>query len=362
VKLRYKDDWEATQKRYAAWWSGEYIGRCGLFITAPKDGIGDEPAPVMPEDPVKRWTDLEYITACNDYEHRRTFYGAEAFPIWYPGYPGHTSIPAYLGCPTVLDLTTGWWEPILTGEEWRTEDLRLDRNGRWWKFTMALLECEAKEAMGKSLPSTGAFVGCGDTLAALRGTDRLLIDVIACPDLVRRTEKVLMDIWFEVYETFRAVLRPAADGGSCGWFPLWAPGKFYAVQNDFSYMISPGMFRDLFLPEIRRQTEFLDYTVYHVDGVAAFAHVPALCELPKLQAIQILPGAGKPSPLHYADALRTVQAGGKNLHITIPPEEVEPALKMLSAKGLFIHTWCATEAETRTLIRNAERWSRPRPA
>jgi hypothetical protein len=56
--------------------------------------------------------------------------------------------------------------------------------------------------------------------------------------------------------------------------------------------------------------------------------------------------------------LRYVQEKGKNLHITITPDEVEPALKMLSAKGLFIHTWCGTEAEAREVIRKAERGSR----
>ncbi|NLE60549.1 MAG: hypothetical protein GX616_19560, partial [Planctomycetes bacterium] len=70
--LRYKDDWEATKQRYIAWWNGEYIGRCGLSVTAPKDGFGREPAPVMPEDPVARWTDLDYLSARNDYEHRWT--------------------------------------------------------------------------------------------------------------------------------------------------------------------------------------------------------------------------------------------------------------------------------------------------
>ena len=105
------------------------------------------------------------------------------------------------------------------------------------------------------------------------------------------------------------------------------------------------------------QTEFLDYTVYHVDGIEAFKHVDALCELPRLQAIQILPGAGKPSPLHYMDTLKQVQAAGKNLHISIAAEEVQYALIHLSARGLFIDTSAPSEDEARDLLRMAERWS-----
>ena len=97
--------------------------------------------------------------------------------------------------------------------------------------------------------------------------------------------------------------------------------------------------------------------MYHVDGVNAFKHVDDLCELPRLQAIQILPGAGKPSPLHYMDTLEKVQAAGKNLHISIAADEVKLALSKLSARGLFIQTHVDTEDEARELLRNAEKWS-----
>jgi 5-methyltetrahydrofolate--homocysteine methyltransferase len=180
------------------------------------------------------------------------------------------------------------------------------------------------------------------------------------PDQVRAADQYLMDLWCHVYDRFHQITCEAAQGSTC-WFRLWSPGKFYAVQNDFSYMISPRMFEEIFLPTIEKQTTFLDHTVYHVDGVGAFAHVEALCALSRLQALQILPGAGKPSPLHYMDVLKRVQAAGKNLHITIPPEEVETALSELSARGLFINTHCETEDDARALLTNAQQWSRDRP-
>ena len=356
MSLLYKPDWDETKERFMAWWAGEPLGRAAIAVTAPRDGLPGEPPPVAPTDPIQRWTDLDYIAALNDYGHRRTFYGGEAFPIWNGGYPGHTAIPAFLGCPTTLDLRTGWWDPILEGAEWRLEDIRLDTDGRWYRFTLELLERAAAEAKGKSIPGVGAFGGCGDTLAALRGSMPLLYDVADRPDLVRDTERFLMDMWVEVYQTFYDIVSPVAGGSTC-WFPLWSPGKFYATQNDFSYMISPDMFGELFVPALERQLAYLDHAVYHVDGIEAFRHVPALCELPRLQAIQILPGAGKPSPLHYMDVLKQVQAGGKNLHISIPAAEVETALAELSARGLFLATGCATEAEARDLLAKAEHWS-----
>lgn len=356
MSLLFKPDWEETKQRFLAWWAGESLGRCALAVTAPRDNPPPIARPEPPRDPLQRWTDLDYISALNEYEHATTYYGGEAFPIWNGGYPGHTAIPAFLGCPTTLDMETGWWDPVLTDEDWDVRSLRIDPEGRWWIFTGELLRRAVAECHGKSIPSIGAFGGSGDTLAALRDTWRLLFDVAGHPERVREAEHYLMEMWVEVYEAFYRIIHEAAGGSTC-WFGLWSPGRFYAAQCDFSYMISPHMFRELFLPAIERQTRYLDHTVYHVDGIAAFAHVPALLELPRLQALQILPGAGKPSPLHYLDTLHLVQAGGKRLHITIPPEEVETALSLLSARGLFIDTHCETEAQARALLKSAEKWS-----
>ena len=118
------------------------------------------------------------------------------------------------------------------------------------------------------------------------------------------------------------------------------------------------MFQSLYLPAIEAWSECLDHTIYHVDGVGAFRHVPALTELSRIRAFQILPGEGKLSPLHYLDTLRLVQARGKNLHITIAPEEVESALELLGARGLFIETTCASEGQARYLLKMAEKWPR----
>jgi hypothetical protein len=97
--------------------------------------------------------------------------------------------------------------------------------------------------------------------------------------------------------------------------------------------------------------------VHHLDGIGNFVHADALCDLPRLDAIQVLPGAGKPSPLHYLPLLKRIQTAGKGLHLGIAADEVETALSELSARGLFISTRCQTEAEARELLKNAEKWS-----
>lgn len=325
---------------------------------APRADKPREPAPVA-RNPQQKWTDLDFIARANDHCMRSTFYGGEAFPVWNAGYAGHAGMCTFLGCSITTDMNTGWIDPILTDEELDVAALRLDPANRWWQFALAMFKRAAAESRGKAIPSIGAFGGCGDTLAALRGSERMLYDVTDRPDQVRAAERYLMELWCRVYDEFYAIIHAVAEGSTC-WYPFWSPGKFYASSCDFAYMISPAMFSAIFLPVVERQTRFLDHCLHHVDGVGNFAHVPALCELPRLQAIEILPGSGKPSALHYLDTLKYVQRAGKNLQINLPWREVEPALKELSARGLMIHTTCPTEAEARALLENAKKWSRDR--
>ena len=127
MDLAYKPDWEETRERFLAWWAGDALGRCALAVTAPRADTPPLPAPLPPTDPVARWTDLDYVAACNEHRHSTTFYGGEAFPVWEGGYPGHTGIPAFLGCPTTLDERTGWWDPILTEDDWEVTTIEFQR-------------------------------------------------------------------------------------------------------------------------------------------------------------------------------------------------------------------------------------------
>ncbi|MHC1696364.1 MAG: hypothetical protein AB9835_14095 [Eubacteriales bacterium] len=357
--MEYKQDWEETKQRYKQWWAGEYFGRCAMAVCAPRNGRADIKPPELPARVEDRWLDFDYLKAVNDYHMSRTFYGGEAFPRWTPGYPGWDFIPSYLGAEVKLKEDTGWVQPLmekgaLTDYDYR--DFKINQDNKWWKFAKEVHKLAAAEAKGKSVPGIQAIGASGDTLACMRSSNQLLYDLIECPEYVAKFDYYLTQMWIEVYDTFYDIITKEAQGSTC-WFDLWSPGKYYSIQNDFAYMISPKMFNEIFLPSIELQANYLDNVIYHVDGVGNFNHVDQLLHIPGIQAFQILPGAGKPSALYYMDVLKKVQAAGKNLYINIGPDEVKDALQSLSAKGLFIQTWCGSEEDARQLLKNAGQWS-----
>ena len=360
MDLLYKPDWENTKKNYLAWWEHEYFGRCAIAVTAPAKNAANNIPPPLPEKTEDRWLDFGYLAALNEYKLKSTYYGGEAFPDWNPGFPGCDGHVTYLGANVTLKEDTGWTDPLIAGgaltdHDYKSLKINKEKN-KWWKFGREVRRLAARESEGKCIPSNMAFGACGDTLAAIRGTEQLLYDMTECPGYVHEFDRYLMRQWIDIYEDSYSITKDGAQGSTC-WFNLWSPGKFYAAQNDFAYMISPEMFNEVFLPSIEMQAKYLDHTVYHVDGIGNFRHLDALLGVDCLQAIQILPGAGQPSPLYFMDILKKVQAAKRNLHITIPPNEVKDALDNLSARGLFIQTWCNTEDDARELLKYAEKRS-----
>ena len=359
VTMKHKPDIGETLERYKMWWNREDFGRCAVSICA-WSGEGP-PKPDLPAKLEDRWLDFDYLKKHSDHVLGNTAYLAEAVPSANYLYPGNDWIPAYLGCEVELGETTGWTRPIIADGDLSGHDpaaLQIDKAGGRWQWSQKFHALQNAWAAGKSFPVVPAMGGCGDTLAAIRTTEKLLFDCADQPGEVRRFEDRLMTLWIETYEHYFQLHKDASFGGSANWMGLWAPGRFYVGQNDFSYMISPEMYEELFLDALKRQVDYLDYSIYHVDGPAAFAHVDLLCSLENLDALQILPGDGKPDPLHYMDVLRKVQSRGKNLHISLPPERVVCALDNLSSKGLFINTWCATPGEGEDLLRLVAKHSR----
>ncbi|MBQ8732222.1 MAG: hypothetical protein IJY82_05275 [Oscillospiraceae bacterium] len=385
MPLRRKPDFDKTKERFNAWWNNELLDRCCIQIYAPKDNA--EPFPPYLEQfhrilqgivsrypkqtGILRETDreellrgFELLKKHNEWFQDNTYYGGDAFPTWQTTiYPYTNTMAAFLGCPAEIRQDTGWVHPIFSKGELTDYDyhtVRLQKDNIWYQVDEQLHQYSAQHLGEELVRKVWLGASSGDTLAALRGTENLLMDLMDCPDYVREFDQHLVEESLKLYDQRFDEVYQDRIHGITDWFALWCESKYNTIQNDFAYMISTDLFNEVFLPNIEMQTNFYERCFYHCDGVGNFKHIDALCSLPRLGGIQVLPGEGKPSPLHYMKELKKVQAAGKGLHIHIRPAEVETALKELSAKGLFICTSCGSEEEAETLLKNVEKWSKVR--
>jgi len=156
------------------------------------------------------------------------------------------------------------------------------------------------------MPDLGGVL---DVAATFRGTDHLLMDLYDEPDEVQRLIHEIHTAWYEAYEDLAQVLRP--QNAFSNWSCLLSSEPSYIIQCDFCYMIGNPMFREFVLDTLRRDTERLTHTIYHLDGVGELNHLDDILALEKLDAVQWVPGAGQPSPMHWMDVFRRIAASGK---------------------------------------------------
>jgi hypothetical protein len=288
--LLYRPDWEDARNRLTRWWNGEDLGRPAMLLTAPRT----EPAELieaLPEPPgwVTHYSslDLEYKVNLALRSCVGTHFLGEAVPAYASGDLAPNTLALYLGCKGVEMPGTTWCDPYIESPE--AARFVFDPDNFYWRFSTEAYRRAIVEGRGKFLQQFPDLIEGLDTLAAARGTERLLADLLDRPEWVTACLRQITDRYFHYYDILYDMFRDEV-GGSVYW--VWAPGRVTKLQCDFSAMISASMFHDFMTPVLREMTERVSYSLYHFDGPCAMQHLDELLSLPRLNMIQWTPGAG----------------------------------------------------------------------
>ena len=197
-----------------------------------------------------------------------------------------------------------------------------------------------------------------DVLAAIKGTDKVLLDTVMQPEILEHQMQQINDIYFKVFDELYDIIREGDEMAFC-YFSSWAPGKMSKLQSDISTMISVDDYRRFVQPFIREQCQKIDYTLYHLDGVGAMHHLDALLEIKELNAIQWTPGVGEPqggSPKWY-DLYKKILASGKSIMACwVTLDELRPLLDNIGGDGVHLEMDFHNEREVEQALRIIEEY------
>ena len=154
--------------------------------------------------------------------------------------------------------------------------------------------------------------GVMDVLQSFRGAENLLMDLYDDPDEVLRCVREIQDMWFLYFDKLNAVMEGEAEGYS-HWFNIYHEKPGYILQSDFSYMISPDMFKTFVAPEISSSADRLYNAVYHLDGIGEIPHLDTILSMEGIKGVQWVPGAGDPKRMNWDDLLRRILDAGKKV-------------------------------------------------
>ncbi|MEM1557471.1 MAG: hypothetical protein QXG12_02605 [Thermoproteota archaeon] len=369
VLMFFKEDWNTAKEHLSEWWEKD-SDRPLIQVVAPRN----RPKYASEED-VKfeydHWgfpKNIENYTAIikNIRGFRRlcaeTYYGGEAYPnLWIN--LGAGVLGAYLGAEPVVESETVWFGAQRNkslGKTW--EELRrleFDSSNKWWVFTKRITETASEVLSGYGIVGMTDLGGILDVLASLRGSEKLIVDLVRNPEDVKSLSSKIIECWHACYDELHEIIRRYIEGTSA-WMGIWCPEKWYPIQCDFAFMLSPKLFDDFVLSHIREQCERLDRTIYHLDGPGQIPHLNSLLKVEELDGIQWVPGAGEElqgndcgSP-KWVPIYKKILEAEKLLVINMPKEKVIPMLRVLKSKKVLVQTSCTTEEEAEKLIYEVE--------
>jgi 5-methyltetrahydrofolate--homocysteine methyltransferase len=355
--LMYRPDMDDVRRRLTTWWNGGDIGRPAVQIGVAREKPWEE-VPAMPEPP--GWV-TGYSTSSFEYRVNLSARGCihsdylgESVPAVSPDLAPNC-LALYLGCHGVEMPGTVWCQPCMrTPGEAKFE---YDPDNFYWDFSRRLGLEQKRLGQGKFLLHFPDLIEGLDTLAAMRGSEELLMDLIERPEWVHACLRSITDRYFHYYDMLYDMMRDEV-GGSLFW--CWAPGRMAKFQCDFSAMISPAMFGEFMVPVLTEMTERVSYSMYHWDGPGAIPHHDHLLSIPKLNMLQWTPGAGADSagsrrwwPMYH----KTLDAG-KKLYVGVASRDEFLAMRKEFGprfKQFLISCWWAmTRPEAEDLLHRAE--------
>jgi len=355
MEFKLKPDFEKSRERYEAFWNREIIDRPPVSIVLPVE----HPTPV-PHKEYKsyreKWLDIEFRAEATAIEMANYEYYADALPVAWPNM-GPEIYSAWCGCGYEFGETTTWSEPCI--EDWDSDADKavFDPEHPLFKATVDFTNLLLEYGKGNFIVGLTDFHPGGDHLAALRDPQQLAIDLIENPEAVKKKLESSQKEFFKVYDIFYNILRQNGMPIT-SWLPLIHYGRYYIPSNDFSCMISPKMFNEFFLPGIIEECKFYERSIYHLDGPGALKHLDAILEIPELDAVQWVCGAGNEGYARWIDVYQKIQKAGKGIQLNITLEELPLVFETLKPEGVwFSHIEGIKDKETADrVIRRIEAW------
>ncbi len=351
--LLCKPDFPEAAARWEAYLAGDLIDRPVVCVTAPRPGAA-VPAPWQHYGYRERvFDDIDGLLDRVLAHAEATFYGGEAIPAFMPSIAAD-EIAVFTSAelrwsPDSPD--TNWAVPYV--ENWEAAlPLRLHEESPMWQRMLALVRRAAERLAGRMLIQPLDWHTNMDLLSAIRGPQRLCLDVVERPELIDRAMASARSLFPVLWDAIRTAGSMDERGYTQG---LYSPAGTSTLACDFAALIGPRMFRRWVLPALEEEAALVGHAYFHWDGPDALKHMPDLLASPYFHTIGYVPGkiavdgSGDRHP-RYIEMYKTLQAAGKSVHVWGTPDELMYMHRRLRPEKTLYTTSVASQTEAEALL------------
>ena len=333
-KIISDESYFQTQKRFDAFLQGEVADRPPVSITFWKENKEKPPPNKVYPTEKARWMDVKHRAEQAAYNIGCHEYYADALPRYNPNL-GPGLFGAMCGCPYHFAPETAWTEPCIFDWEKDAGKAVMNINSEYFivleEFVREVLKY-AKDSFAVGLVSN--YLPGADHLASLRGTEELCIDLIENPGHVKAKLKASYDEYFWLYDHIYSMINN--NGTPVTYFlPFVTFNRYNVIQCDFSYLISPKMFEEFFLEGIIKESNRVDCSIYHLDGIGSLPHLDMILDIKKINAVQWEPGEGNYGFDRWIPIFQKIQKAKKGVFLEIDISELNSVISNLSPEGVW---------------------------
>ncbi|MCL2816199.1 MAG: hypothetical protein FWD23_16525 [Oscillospiraceae bacterium] len=338
-----------SMQRWIHWWNGSALDRPVMQIYAPSKNPRTDVGHYAKraQNPETQWSDIENMFALNMGYLDNTLFLAEAAHVVNPNWSVGNA--CFFGCEPQFANGTVWTKP-LKPEKDGYPPVRFDENSKWLKFMLEFTAYGKKINDGRFYLVPHVGNSAADALSLIRSDAELMMDIIENPEWVKKSVGTIAEAIYYISDKLMEIIG-AGNSAYASWFGCVADKPIATGDADISCMLSPKQFEDIFLEQLAEQMNRAPYSQYHLDGAGALAHLPALLNLPGLNAIQWVPGYGHTEIMQWVPVIKTIQEAKKAVLVYAQPGEI-PALldEITNPEGLCICVYCGSEKEAHELL------------
>jgi hypothetical protein len=352
-----KPDYELTKQRFNAFWRRELLDRPLVQFRLYKPINERCKLPGRKHSRNKAsWESPELQAKWHLVDLSNQLFLGDSLPVVCPSL-GPGAMPAFYSCPLhIYQDGTSWNEPI--GASFDDIDwLNFDWESPWLNHLQNLTTACLDTGAGHFITGLSDWLTGADCLAAILGSQKLAVALIQEPVWVKKVFDRLWTDFQRLYLEYHIMLSEAGQPVTT-WVPLISEGRYYIIANDFSAMISTNMYRELILEGVVRECQFLDHSIYHLDGPDAVRHLDAILEVEKLDGIHFIPSPIDAAFIRWAGVYKRIQAAGKCLIVNCNLNEVDAISHTLKPEGLLLNVGNVTSIEeANDLLKSMGQWS-----
>lgn len=320
----------AASARFEAWWQGGRLDRppVSLWVEHKHSLRAPRSNHATLRD---RWLDVEFQVESALAHLETSPCLGDSVPAWTPNVgPDLTS--TLFGAELIFGETTSWCQHTLhdTADWERFIETPPDFDNVYWKTIDAMITRGTERFAGRYFVAMPDLHGSFDMLAGLRGPENVCLDIVDAPELVRQASlhaaKAYVEGYRRLYQRLTALGQPSTT-----WCSYLHNGPAYIPSCDFWCLVSREIGVNLIQPSIEIEMAPLERTIFHLDGPQALQHLDTMLQLPRLNAVQWVYGAGQGNASKWLQVYRRCRQAGKAVQIVA--EDAADALHVLRELG-----------------------------